>query len=46
MEQFYDIKIHDKGIALILKGFNNSYITMYLNENIIFQKLVMKKKYY
>jgi hypothetical protein len=39
-----DIKIHDKGIALILKGFNNSYITMYLNENIIFQKISDEEK--
>ena len=34
-----DIKIHDKGLALILKGYNHSFITLYLNENIIFQKL-------
>ena len=39
-----DIKIHDKGIALILKGFNNTYITMYLNENIIFQKISDEEK--
>ena len=34
-----DIKIHDKGLALVLKGYNHNYITLYLNENIIFQKL-------
>ena len=34
-----DIKIHDKGLALVLKGYNHSFITLYLNENIIFQKL-------
>jgi hypothetical protein len=34
-----DIKIHDKGLALILKGYNHIFITLYLNENIIFQKL-------
>ena len=39
-----DIKIHDKGIALILKSFNNTYITMYLNENIIFQKISDEEK--
>ena len=39
-----DIKIHDKGIALILKSFNNTYITIYLNENIIFQKISDEEK--
>ena len=39
-----DIKIHDKGIALILKGFNNTFITLYLNENIIFQKISDEEK--
>lgn len=34
-----DIKIHDKGLALVLKGYAQNYITLYLNENIIFQKL-------
>ena len=34
-----DIKIHDKGIALVLKGYAQNYITLYLNENIIFQKI-------
>jgi hypothetical protein len=34
-----DIKIHDKGLALVLKGYNHNFITLYLNENIIFQKL-------
>ena len=34
-----DIKIHDKGLALVLKGYTHNYITLYLNENIIFQKL-------
>jgi hypothetical protein len=39
-----DIKIHDKGIALVLKGFNHSFITLYLNENIIFQKINDEEK--
>ena len=39
-----DIKIHDKGIALILKGFNNTFITLYLNENIMFQKISDEEK--
>lgn len=34
-----DIKINDKGLALVLKGYNHNFITLYLNENIIFQKL-------
>lgn len=34
-----DIKILDKGLALVLKGYAQNYITLYLNENIIFQKL-------
>jgi len=34
-----DIKIHDKGLALVLKGYNHNFLTLYLNENIIFQKL-------
>ena len=34
-----DIKIHDKGLALVLKSYAHNYITLYLNENIIFQKL-------
>ena len=39
-----DIKIHDKGIALVLRGFTQSYITLYLNENIIFQKINDEEK--
>ena len=39
-----DIKILDKGIALILKTFNNRFITLYLNENLIFQKLNQEEK--
>ena len=39
-----DIKIHDKGIALVLKGYNHSFITLYLNENIIFQKINDEEK--
>ena len=39
-----DIKIHDKGIALVLRGFTKSYITLYLNENIIFQKINDEEK--
>jgi hypothetical protein len=39
-----DIKIHDKGIALILKSFNNTFITLYLNENIMFQKISDEEK--
>lgn len=34
-----DIKINDKGIALILSGFNKQYFTIYMCENIIFQKI-------
>jgi hypothetical protein len=34
-----DIKIHDRGISLILRGYNGRFITIYLNENIIFQKI-------
>jgi len=34
-----DIKITDKGIALILSGFNKTYFTIYMAENIIFQKI-------
>ena len=34
-----DIKILDKGLALVLKGYAQNYITLYLNENIIFQKI-------
>jgi len=39
-----DIKIHDKGIALILKSFNTTFITLYLNENVIFQKISDEEK--
>ena len=34
-----DIKILDKGVALCLKTYNNKYFTIYLNENLVFQKL-------
>lgn len=34
-----DIKILDKGIAIILKGYRNHHLTLYLNENILFQKI-------
>lgn len=34
-----DIKILNKGIALCLKTFKNRFITLYLNEHLIFQKL-------
>ena len=34
-----EIKILDKGVALILKSFNNKFITLYLSQNLIFQKL-------
>jgi hypothetical protein len=39
-----DIKIHNKGLALILKGFNSSFITLYFNENILFQKINDEEK--
>jgi hypothetical protein len=39
-----DIKIGAKGIVLVLKGFNASYITLYFNENIIFQKINDEEK--
>ena len=32
-----DIKITDKGIALVLKTHINTFITLYLNENLLFQ---------
>jgi predicted thioredoxin/glutaredoxin len=32
-----DIKILDKGIALVIRRFGNRYFTIYLNENLIFQ---------
>ena len=34
-----DIKINNKGIALYMKGFNKRFFTLYLNENLLFQKL-------
>lgn len=34
-----EIKIHDKGISLCLKTYNSKYLTIYLNENLIFQKI-------
>ena len=34
-----DIKLLDKGIALSMKSFNNRFFTLYLNENLLFQKL-------
>ena len=39
-----DIKIHDKGIALILKTFNYKYLTLYFNENLFFQKITDEEK--
>ena len=39
-----DIKIHDKGISLVLRGYNGRHITIYLNENIIFQKITTEEK--
>jgi len=39
-----DIKIGAKGIALVLKGFNSSFITLYFNENILFQKINDEEK--
>jgi len=39
-----DIKINDKGIALILSGFNKQYFTIYMAENIIFQKISDQEK--
>lgn len=39
-----DIKILEKGIALTLKTFSNRFITLYLNENLIFQKLNKEEK--
>jgi len=32
-----DIKILDKGIALVIRRFGNRYLTIYLNENLVFQ---------
>ena len=34
-----DIKILDKGLSLCLKTYNNRYFNIYLNENLIFQKI-------
>jgi hypothetical protein len=34
-----DIKILDKGLSLSLKTYNSKYFTIYLNENLIFQKI-------
>lgn len=34
-----DIKILDNGLSLCLKTYNNKYLTIYLNENLIFQKI-------
>ena len=39
-----DIKIGAKGITLVLKGFNASFITLYFNENILFQKINDEEK--
>jgi hypothetical protein len=39
-----DIKIGSKGIALVLKGFNASFMTLYFNENILFQKINDEEK--
>lgn len=39
-----DIKILDKGLSLCLKTFNNRYFTIYLNENLIFQKISVQEK--
>jgi hypothetical protein len=39
-----DIKIGAKGIVLVLKGFNSSFITLYFNENILFQKINDEEK--
>ncbi len=34
-----NIRILDKGISLSLKTYNNKHLTIYLNENLIFQKI-------
>tara|TARA_B100001175_G_scaffold317584_1_gene335111 strand:- start:142 stop:561 length:420 start_codon:yes stop_codon:yes gene_type:complete len=39
-----DIKILDKGVGLCLKTFNNKYFTIYLNENLVFQKISDQEK--
>jgi hypothetical protein len=39
-----DIKMGAKGIVLVLKGFNASFITLYFNENILFQKINDEEK--
>ena len=39
-----DIKIGAKGIALVLKGYNAIFNTLYFNENIIFQKINDEEK--
>ena len=39
-----DIKILDKGVALCLKTFTNNHLTIYLNENLVFQKISTQEK--
>jgi len=39
-----DIKILDKGVGLCLKTFNNKYFTIYLNQNLVFQKISDQEK--
>jgi len=34
-----DIKECDKGLAIVLRTFNRHYITLYLEENLLFQKI-------
>jgi hypothetical protein len=39
-----DIKILDTGLSLCLKTFTNSHLTIYLNENLIFQKISQQER--
>jgi hypothetical protein len=39
-----DIKMLDKGVALCLKTFQNSHLTVYLNNNLLFQKISTQER--
>lgn len=39
-----DIKILDNGLSLQVRTYNNKYITLYFNKNLIFQKLNDEEK--
>lgn len=39
-----DIKILDKGVALCLKTFTNNHLTIYLSENLVFQRISTQER--